>query len=107
MLDRLKKEEEEGVLQLERRSSLDVKQMMRGLLPIGTEEREVEEVPGSLSEQRPVVWGLVAAVAVSSSGHHAFLVYDLVLIRAIPHLHTAADYFVAAAAGIGECPAPV
>ena len=44
------KEEEEGVLQLERQSSPDVKQRKRGLQPTGTEEREVEEDPDSPSE---------------------------------------------------------
>ena len=49
-MGRLRKEEEEGVLLLEKQNSPDVKQRMRGLLPTGTEEREVEVDPDSLSE---------------------------------------------------------
>ena len=46
----MKEEEEEGVLQLGRRSIPDVRQRMRGLLPTGTEEREAEVDPDSPSE---------------------------------------------------------
>ena len=81
--------------QLVRQSSPNVKQMMRSLLPTGIEEREVEVVPGSPSEPGPVEQGPVAAVAANSFGLLAFLVYNLVLVCAIPHLHTAA-------AGTGE-----
>ena len=94
------------MLPLGKQNSPSVRQRMRGLQPIGTEGREVEEVPDSPSEQGPVEWGPVAAVAASSFGCHAFLVYDLVLVCTIPHLHTAVG-FVVAAAGIGGHLVPI